>query len=218
MATRGRKRTFIKLTPDELSKKSAAELKSILKDIGKVANERAKYAVKASKKKGIETSPVIREWEKAGSVPFGRVRGKSINELRKEYKRTAQFLDAPTSKMQEWERVRKDTMAVIVEEINKKNAAKAAAGEYLEDMPMESKLTDKQFDPFFEAYQKLKEMDSSVTEKQYKYTVFEAIDERLAQNMNPEQIAVEIYKELDKLYKQSKGKNRNVKFSRSLGI
>ena len=215
---RGRQRTFVKLTTDELNKKNAKELKAILKDIGKVATERAKYAVKASAKKGIETSPVIREWEKAGSVPFGRVRGKSIDDLRKEYKRTALFLDAPTSKMQEWERVRKDTMAVVAEEINKKKAAKAAAGEYLEDMPMESKLTDKQFDPFFEAYQKLKELDSSVTEKQYKYTVFEAIDERLAQNMDPKQIAVDVYKQLDKLYKKSKGKNRNVKFSRSLGI
>ena len=66
-------------------------------------------------------------------------------------------------------------------------------------------LTVKQFDNMWETYEKLKELDESVSLKSIKYTILQDISDQITDpEMDPDQLAVELSKTLDKRYQDIK--------------
>lgn len=184
------------LTQEDFLQLNAKELKSYLKKAASVANARLQYAKKVKQKTGLDYSPAVRAWEESGKGRFGGVRGKNLNQLREEFVRTKNFLDQKTSKVSEW----RDLIAETSKE--------------LESYGLKIKDED-QFSNMFKAFEKLKKMDSTVAEKQFKYTVLESV--RAEVEANPEKsldtIASDVYKKLDEIYE--KNKQINNKFDNS---
>ena len=130
-----------------------------------------------------ESSPAYRHVMKSGG--HFSVAGKSIDQLRAEYKRARDFMTAQTGTKKGWLEVKKDTIASLEKQ-----------GVH---------LTVKQFDKMWETYEKLKELDESVSLKSIKYTILQDISDQITDpEMDPDQLAVELSKTLDKRYQDIK--------------
>lgn len=150
---------YTELSMDEFLHLNKSELKSYLKLMGKTANERVRNAYKTYGKRNEDLPPALREYERSGSVKFGRVRNKDINQLRHEFARVKGFLDSPTSKIREWERIKAET----IEEL-KKSGVEADPGDY---------------DKLWKAYERLKQLDPSVSTNKMKYATLREISSEL---------------------------------------
>lgn len=168
---------LLKLTGNQLNKLSRKELSQVVSRLTSTANKR----LRRFEKKDV-SSPAT-EYVKRTGGKFS-VKGKNIESLKKEYLRVKGFLESETSTITGTKKVRKNV-------INK-----------LKEFGVDIK--ESQYDKFFKVYERLKEVDRTVSDKLLKYNVFEEIGNAL-DNPNIDDIVNEMRKRIDEIYKQSIG-------------
>lgn len=170
---------LIKLSGTQLNKLSRKELAQVVSRLGSTANKRLRRFEKKD-----TTSPAT-EYVKRTGGKFS-VKGKNIESLKKEYLRVKGFLEAETSTITGAKKVRKNV-------INK-----------LKEFGVDIK--ENQYDKFFKVYERLKEVDRTVSDKLLKYNVFEEIG-NVIDNPNIDDIVNEMQKRIDEIYQQSIGED-----------
>lgn len=160
------------------NKWTESDLRKVVGRLVSAGNKRLRTFEKSN-----ESSPAYRHVMKSGG--HFSVAGKSIDQLRAEYKRARDFMTSQTGTKKGWIEVKKDTIASLEKQ-----------GVH---------LTVKQFDKMWETYEKLKELDESVSLKSIKYTILQDISDQITDpEMDPDQLAVELSKTLDKRYQDIK--------------
>ena len=133
-----------------------------------------------------ESSPATRYIEDSG----GRFssRGKNWNELMQEFVRARDFLNAKSGSLTEWMKIKRDT----IDALSEKNI----------------NLSNDQWRDFWKSYEKIKQMDPRVKEKDFKYLALREVHRLQVENDNmltPEDMASRITGDrLTELYEQAK--------------
>lgn len=166
--------SIMSLSNKYLSSLSRKELSKIVSRLASASNKRI---VRFERRN--ETSPAYEQVKKSGKFS---VRGKDINALKKEFLRAKSFLSSETSTIKGATKVRK--------EVQRKLQEKGVI------------ITNEQYTKFFKVYEKLKELDSSVSDKLMKYKVFEEINNELDDKKNIDEITLNIYDKLKDIYEE----------------
>lgn len=149
-------RDLANLTNKQFNKLTRADLAKAVQQ----TNTTIKRRLATMGKSDIGMSPAERAIRKVNS-PEGEqpidwtTRGKNVNELRSDLARNLNFLTSETGTLAGWKEVRADTMKSL--------ASKGVS------------LTDEQFDNFFDAYEKLKELDPKASLRAIKYKTMDEL-------------------------------------------
>lgn len=173
------RRNLLNMDLDTLNSLNRSELSKIVTQLGKTANAR----IKEFHQKDLK-SPALAYVERSGGKIS--VRNKDVNALRAEYVRAKGFLQAKTGTV-------KGTLIFQAETIQKLQQKTGI------------ELKPELFDEFWKAYEKLKEIDASVTERQFKYAVLDDINKQFdSNNVSVDDVVNTIKKRLNALYEQQK--------------
>lgn len=161
------------------NKLTEKELRTAVTRTASAANKRVARFDKAG-----ETSPAV-NYAKSSGGKFS-AKGKGLNQLRAELTRIKDFMGAITSTRTGWSGVQKQT------------------AETLSEMGVDVKPKD--LDNLFRTYEKLKELDPSITTKALKYTVLREISQ-MPDDLDPEERAAELQGRLTALYEEQEAIN-----------
>lgn len=131
--------------------------------VGKFARQARKRANRLLQKEKVFTSPALagaRKTKPKGQQALFEIRGKSRQELLKEYKRIKNFMESETSTVRG------------TEKFYEKAAEDISAGGYTDVEPQS-------LDKMFRIFAQLRETDPWVSNAQYKYEVFDAIQKEM---------------------------------------
>lgn len=159
------------LSNKELSDLSRSNLSKVVSRLASAANKRIKRF-------GQETSPALEKVKRTGGN-FS-VRGKSADELKKEFLRVKDFLQSETSTKSGAKKVKKN----VINSLKKKGVS----------------ITEKQYDKFFRVYERLKEQDPSINDKLLKYNVMSEITEEIGNDIDT--ITENIINRLSDIYEE----------------
>lgn len=188
---KGAAKTVEALAQKDANKMKDAELRKHAAKVGSAVNKRIKRMLKAG-----ETSPAMRGFFKAGGFEGSdisiddfekykfSIRGMTTNEVRSELKRARDFLQAGTSTLGEWREVRAETMGTLKER--------------------GIEMDDGQWDVFWKSYERLKEIDPSVANLQFKYRVLTEVQKVVEADptKDAKDIAVEMAGRLNDIYEE----------------
>lgn len=160
----------LKLDPNKLTLK---ELRKATRSLADVANKRLKRA----SKKGLST-PATRGAMRSGGK--FTTKGKTLNQLRSEFIRAKQFLESKSSTIRGYEETLEKT---------KKALEKQGVNISTENM-----------EKFFSVYEKLKEIDPSITLKTLKYNTMASIAEKIETGKDVEELILEMQDKIDDIY------------------
>lgn len=134
-----------------------------------------------------ESSPSTRYVARSGGA-FS-VKGKNINELRAEYVRAKNFLQSKTGSRKGWKQVKKETADSL-----KKQGVN---------------VTPEQLNKMLEAYEDLKEIDPSVSNKNMKYRVLDEISE-MVDGYDVDDIIKIMRNRMTEIYEETEENNNGV--------
>lgn len=107
---------IINLTPDKLNKLTAAELRPLIQQMNSAVNKQVK---RLEYKKLSTSSKAVQELNRSGKGGKNKTalytKGKTLNQLRSEFTRGVNFLNAPTSKVRGVEKYREHVAEAIKE-------------------------------------------------------------------------------------------------------
>lgn len=135
----------------DFNRMTKKELKQAVRTLSYTANRR----LRSFEAEG-EESPATRYAQESGGR-FTGYKKDTVNDLRAEFMRAKGFIEAPTSTLEGWEETRSSTLDTLEEKYG------------IED------FNEEDWDRVWKAYERLKETDKRVTEKQFKYNVIEEI-------------------------------------------
>lgn len=171
------------LSERELSSLSNNDLSKVVSRLTYVANKRITRLSKTD-----VFSPAYEGFKRRGEGKFIS-KGKNEFELKKEFLRAKEFLNMETSTVHGSQAVRRE----VREKLKKKHNIE---------------ITNKQYNDFFKAYERLKEIDSSISNKLMKYNVFEEIS-NIIDDKNVDEVVEEMRNKLEQIYEQSVGDTNN---------
>ena len=180
---------IINMDIDKFNNLNEKDLRKVVGRLVSAGNKRLRSFEKAG-----ESSPATRYiMKKSGGVfstliknDDGTTRKRNLDELRAEFTRAKNFMTSKTGNRKGWEIVKQKT----IETLETKGIT----------------FTKEQFDRFWETYQDLKELDKSVAMKGMKYTTLTDIADRIKdETLEPEEIAIQMKKELDTIYEKKLG-------------
>lgn len=115
--------------------------------------------------------------------PSTSIDAMTIQELRSEFRRQKNFLKAETSTVKGYKEYRRDVIRKMKEE--------------------GIKITQKQYGKFFTAYERLRELDSSIAERGYRYSVFKTLSSYIIdKKYDIDEAVIKIYEELENIYEK----------------
>lgn len=167
------------LSERDLSSLSHKELSKVVSRLSQVANKRINRLSKSD-----VFSSAYEGFRRRGEGKF-TTKNKSDFDLKKEFIRVKDFLSKETSTVHGAQAVRREVVQKLRKEHN-------------------IKITNKQYNDFFKVYERLKEVDSSVSNKLMKYNVFEEISNVL-DGASVEDAVNEMRNRLTEIYQQSVG-------------
>lgn len=167
------------LSERDLSSLSHNELSKVVSRLAQVANKRITRLSKSD-----VFSSAYEGYVRRGEGKF-TTKNKSDFDLKKEFLRVKNFLGMETSTVHGAQAVRREVVQKLRKEHN-------------------IKITNKQYNDFFKVYERLKEVDSTVSNKLMKYNVFEEISNVL-DGSNVEDTVNEMRDRLSEIYQQSVG-------------
>lgn len=187
------------------------EMRKVVSRLRDAANKK----VKRLEKTGIDT-PALRQVQRSGGL-FS-TKGKTLNELRAEHARIRSFMTAKTSTKTGYEQVRNETLEGLKNEgvnleYDDKKIRRIAADrgittekgiEKLKKELNSKEAVEKRLDGFFKVYDKLKEIDPSITMKNVKYEVMREISQRIEDN-DFEGLILQMQEQLDDIYEATAG-------------
>ena len=165
---------LLKLSSVEISKLKKPQLRKIVQTLANTANKR----LKRLQQKRIST-PASRYANKSGKFS---TKGKNINQLRAEYIRAKNFLQSKTSTIRGYKRFKKDVQ---------KNLAEKGIN-----------ISSDNLEPIFNIYEKMKDINPSVAEKNLKYITLQEINEELKDRQTEEEILNRINDNLSQMYEK----------------
>lgn len=139
---------------DMFNQLSHADLKKVTSRLISAANKR----IKRMEKSGM-TTPAMRAVQRGGTLS---VKNKNLNQVRSEYIRARQFLGYETSSFKGWNAVVKDTINSL------KNIGVIIDAEH--------------FNELWQLYEKMKELDPRVGDRQHKYNVLRELAYQIMHN------------------------------------
>ena len=142
---------LLELDIRDFNRMTKKELKQAVRTLSYTANRR----LRAFEAEG-EESPATRYAQESGGM-FTGYQKDTVNDLRAEFMRAKGFIEAPTSTLEGWEDIKASTIAT------------------LEDKHGIEDFNEEDWDRVWKAYERLKETDKRVAEKQFKYNVIEEI-------------------------------------------
>ena len=119
-------------------------------------------------------------------------KNKSLQELKEEFKRIKNFMQNETGTRKGWEDVKDRTLDTLKEhgiDIDKKD-----------------------FNKFWEVYEKLSELDPSVENYAFKYEVLEEIKERLNEFGSIDELAINLNSDLSKIYEKNREEVSDIEY------
>lgn len=167
------------LSERELSSLSHNELSKVVSRLSQVANKRLTRLSKS----GVFSS-AYEGFRRRGEGRF-TTKNKTDFDLKKEFLRVKDFLNMETSTIHGAQSVRREVIQKLKKEHN-------------------IKITNKQYNDFFKVYERLKEVDSTVSNKLMKYNVFEEISNVL-DDSNIDETVDEMRNRLTEIYQKSVG-------------
>lgn len=126
-----------------------------------------------------QTSPALRQVRQSGGA-FS-TKGKNLNQLRNEFMRAKGFIENKSSTVTGWKKIKKQT----VENLRKQGV----------------NVTTENLDSVLRAYEKLKEVDPSISSKAFKYRVMGEIASQ-PERMDIEERILEMQERLDDIYEE----------------
>ena len=165
---------LLKLSSVEISKLKKPQLRKIVQTLANTANKR----LKRLQQKRIST-PASRYANKSGKFS---TKGKNINQLRAEYIRAKNFLQSKTSTIRGYKRFKKDVQ---------KNLAEKGIN-----------ISSDNLETIFNIYEKMKDINPSVAEKNLKYITLQEINEELKDRQTEEEILNRINDNLSQMYEK----------------
>ena len=107
----------------------------------------------------------------------------TIQELRSEFRRQKNFLKAETSTVKGYKQYRRN----VIERMKEEGV----------------KVTQKQYGDFFRAYERLRELDSSIAERGYRYSVFKTLSSYIIdKKYDVDDAVIQIYQDLQDIYEK----------------
>lgn len=163
---------------DTFIRLNTSDMRKVVGRLVSAGNKRLRSFEKAG-----EISPATKWVERSGGK-FS-TKGKNLNQLRAEFRRARDFLSSETGTRKGWDKVKKE----VIEKLKEKGKVE---------------ITDEQYDDFWKAYEKLKQLDPNVSSKALKYSSLKEIhDEIEDKTEEPEEVAVKIYNRIDQIYEQA---------------
>lgn len=172
-------KSLIDLSERELSSLSHNELSKVVSRLSQVANKRLTRLTKSD-----VFSSAYEGFRRRGEGKF-TTKNKTDFDLKKEFLRVKDFLNMETSTIHGAQSVRREVIQKLKKEHN-------------------IKITKKQYNDFFKVYERLKEVDSTVSNKLMKYNVFEEISNVL-DDSNIDETVNEMRNRLTEIYQKSVG-------------
>lgn len=160
---------------DTFSQLSHADLKKVTSRLISAANKRIKRMEKA----GMST-PAMRAVQRGGALS---VKNKNLNQVRSEYIRARQFLGYETSSFKGWNAVVKETIKSL------NNIGVNIDAEH--------------FNELWELYEKMKEADHRVSDRQHKYNVLRELAYQIMHNdeeKTGDEIIADVQSRITELY------------------
>lgn len=176
------------LTNRQLTNLTRNELAKVVSKLASAANKRTKRLIQS----GVPSPALIGRIER-GKVKFS-VKGKNVDELKKEYLEVKSYLSAETSTVKGARKV----MNTVI------NTLKNEKG---------IEITEDQYKNFFKIFERVKEVDPYVSSQQMKYKVFEAISNKI-DYADPDEVIGSVIDDLEKLYEQSVKESEDYDLSR----
>lgn len=167
------------LSERELSSLSHRDLSKVVSRLSQVANKRLTRLSKSD-----VFSPAYEGFRRRGEGRF-TTKNKTDFDLKKEFLRVKDFLNMETSTIHGSQSVRREVIQKLKKEHN-------------------IKITNKQYNDFFKVYERLKEVDSTVSNKLMKYNVFEEISNVL-DDSNIDETVDKMRNRLTEIYQKSVG-------------
>lgn len=167
------------LSERELSSLSHSDLSKVVSRLSQVANKRLTRLSKSD-----VFSAAYEGFRRRGEGRF-TTKNKTDFDLKKEFLRVKDFLNMETSTIHGSQSVRREVIQKLKKEHN-------------------IKITKKQYNDFFKVYERLKEVDSMVSNKLMKYNVFEEISNVL-DGSNIDETIDEMRNRLTEIYQKSVG-------------
>ena len=165
---------LLNLSSVEISKLKKPQLRKIVQTLVSTSNKR----LKRLQQKGIST-PASRYANKSGKFS---TKGKNINQLRAEYIRAKNFLQSKTSTLKGYKQFKKEVQKSLAEKgIN---------------------ISSDNLEPIFNIYEKLKDINPSVAEKNLKYATLQEISEELKDGQTEDEILSRINDNLSQIYEK----------------
>lgn len=205
------------------TEKTKALKKEVEKDL-RTANMR----IKRMQEKG-ENSPALQKLQKRmqdNNPRFRMGRGATYNELQKLHAEIKRYLNMETSTLRGWDAVKKRTIATLqtrkkgkwikepiktnitvkpLKDIKGKAKGKKKNIRKIKNFPIE--ITKEQFNDFWEAYEKLKEKDKSITENQLKYGVLDYIYKAINNKIAVDDIIKDMEEKINEIYIEQQKQN-----------
>ena len=189
-------KTALQLTGSDIRTMTRAELARTVSTIASAANKR------------------ITRLENAGQPitdthPRFSVAGKSRAELMREFSRVKNFMNSPQASLSGQNRVRNEVSERLAKEYNPRETAETET-EYEKRIKRYQKeelkdiFSDKEkYDKFWRSYERAKESNPIIANKQYKYRVLREQKQVMQENPNytPEQIANAVNERMESVYK-----------------
>ena len=166
------------------NKLNTSDLRKVVGRLVSAGNKRLRSFERAG-----ESSPATRHVEKSGGA-FS-TKGKDLNELRAEYTRAKNFMQAKTGTRKGWKQVKKETIQGL-----KKHGVE---------------MSENQFEDVWKAYEDLKELSPEVANRGLKYSVLKDVaDMVMDRNKSADEIATAIHENLSQIYEEQAGLNNGV--------
>ena len=162
-----------------------------IKDFNKLTKEDLSVI---NKKLRIQSNRLIKRFEKHNIYSpsyYGYIKGESdINEqtiqgMRAEFRRNKNFLKAETSTLKGY----KEYKRKIIESLSEEGI----------------ELSNKQYDDFFEVYDKLVELDKTIAETAFKYNVMKTVGNYIEdkKTIDVDEVVSEMYEKLNDIYERN---------------
>lgn len=166
-----------------------AELIKGVSVLGKVVNSRYK-----SLKKTVGSTPATESLISSGGLI--NAKNKTYNQLRAEFVRAKNFLEKKSSSISGYKKIINQTINTL---------SKQGVD-----------ISKSQFNDFWNIYEKVKERDPMVADRQYRYKILENITTNM-ENMSPDEVVNNALNEMTRLYESTEiGNEYNAEFWRTL--
>lgn len=160
---------------EDFNKMKEPELRQVVRQLNRTANQRLRRA----EARGMETPATAAVKRSGGTFT---TRGKNLNQLRAEFRRVSDFLQAKTSTYRGFEQVKKET------------------AESLQKSGVE--IDPKKLDETMRVYEKLKERNPWIQARGFKYAAFQEID-KMSDDMSVDDKVAAMQEQLDQLYEEA---------------